>query len=79
MEPIDNVDPDPVVEAYKKDVDRTLIRENLKLTVEERFRKAMALARFADELRRAGQEARAREKDCQTSYPGRSAGAASSS
>jgi hypothetical protein len=48
-------DPDPVVEAYKKDVDRTLIRENLKLTVEERFRRSMALARFADELRRAGQ------------------------
>jgi hypothetical protein len=30
-------DPDPVVEAYKKDVDRTLISENLKLSVEERF------------------------------------------
>ena len=30
---------DPVIEAYKKDVDRTLLRENLKLTVEERFRK----------------------------------------
>jgi hypothetical protein len=54
-------DPDPVVEAYKKDIDRTLIRENLKLTVEERFRKAMALARFADEMRRAGREARARK------------------
>ena len=24
--------PDPVIEAYKKDVDRTLIRENLKLS-----------------------------------------------
>ena len=51
-------DPDRVVQAYKKDIDRTLIRENLKLTVEERFRKAMALAQFADELRRAGREAR---------------------
>ena len=51
---------DPVVEAYKKDIDRSLIRENLKLTVEERFRKAMALARFAEELRRAGREAKAR-------------------
>ena len=30
---------DPVIEAYKKDVDRSIIRENLKLTVEERFRK----------------------------------------
>lgn len=53
--------PDPVIEAYKKDIDRTLIRENLKLTVEERFRKAMALARFADELRRAGREARSKK------------------
>jgi hypothetical protein len=50
------------VEAYKKDIDRTLIRENLKLTAEERFRKAMALARFAEELRRAGREARLRRK-----------------
>ena len=25
---------DPVIEAYKKDIDRTLLRENLKLTVE---------------------------------------------
>jgi hypothetical protein len=40
-------DPDPVVEAYNKDIDRTLIRENLKLTVEQRFRKAMELQRFA--------------------------------
>ena len=31
---------DPVIEAYKKDVDRTLLRENLKLTVEEPVRKA---------------------------------------
>jgi hypothetical protein len=53
---------DPVVEAYKKDLDRTLIRENLKLTVEERFRKAMALARFAEELRRAGREFRTRPR-----------------
>jgi hypothetical protein len=31
---------DPVIDAYKKDVDRTLLRENLKLSVEERLRKA---------------------------------------
>ena len=49
---------DPVVEAYKKDLDRTLIRENLKLSVEERFRKAQELARFADELRLAGRQVR---------------------
>jgi hypothetical protein len=56
-----NEEPDPVVEAYKKDIDRTLIRANLKLTVEERFRKAMAVARFADELRQAGRKLRARQ------------------
>ncbi len=48
---------DPVIEDYKKDIDRTLLRENLKLTVEERFRKLMAMQRFADELRRAGRRA----------------------
>jgi hypothetical protein len=45
---------DPLIEAYKKDVDRTLIRENLRLSVEERFEKLMRLQEFADELRRAG-------------------------
>jgi len=49
---------DPVIEAYKKDIDRTLIRENLKLTVTERFEQAMAHQKFADELRRAREEAR---------------------
>jgi len=55
-------DSDPVVQAYKKDIDRTLIRENLRLTVEERFRNAMALARFAEEVRRAGRAPRGRGK-----------------
>ena len=50
--------PDPVIEAYKKDVDRTLLRENLKLTVTERLEKLMALQRFAAEMQRAGKEAR---------------------
>jgi hypothetical protein len=52
--------PDPVIEAYKKDVDRTLIRENLKLTPEQRLDNLMRLQRFAEELRRAGKEARNR-------------------
>ncbi len=52
------LEPDPVIEAYKKDVDRSLIRENLKLTVEQRFEKLMALQRFRDELQRAGRAAR---------------------
>ncbi len=46
--------PDPVIEAYQRDIDRTLLRENLKLTVEERFLKLMELQRFAAELRQAG-------------------------
>ena len=45
---------DPVIEAYKKDVDRTLIRENLKLTYEQRLMKLHRLRLLAAELRRAG-------------------------
>ena len=52
---------DPVIEAYKRDVDRTLIRENLKLTPTERFERLMELQRFAEELQRAGREARKRK------------------
>ncbi len=48
---------DPVIEAYKKDIDRTLLRENLKLTVEERLRNLMRLQRFAEEMRQAGRRA----------------------
>lgn len=48
------LDPNPVIEAYKKDVDRTLIRENLKLTPEQRVLKLMEMQRFAQELRKAG-------------------------
>ena len=44
---------DAVVEAYKKDVDRTLIRENLRLTPEERLLRLMKLQELAEELRRA--------------------------
>jgi hypothetical protein len=53
-------DPDPVVEAYKRNIDRTLIRENLKRSVTERFENLMALQRFAEEMRRAGIAARKR-------------------
>jgi hypothetical protein len=52
---------DPVIEAYKKDVDRTLLRENLKLTVEERFLKFEQFWKYAQELREAGRKARLRE------------------
>jgi hypothetical protein len=55
------LEPHPVIEAFKKDVDRTLIRENLKLSHEERLLQLMQLQRFATELRAAGRRAR-REK-----------------
>ena len=52
-------DSDPVVEAYKKDIDLTLLRRNLSLTVEERLLQLMELQRFAEELQAAGRRARA--------------------
>jgi hypothetical protein len=55
-----DIPPDPVIEAYKKDVDMTLIRESLKKTLEERIQTLMDLQRTAEELRRAGREARGR-------------------
>lgn len=52
---------DPVIEAYKKDVDQTLLDENLKLTVEERIINLMRLQEFAAELEKAGRELRAQQ------------------
>ncbi len=53
-------DLDPVIEAYKKGVDVTLIRENLRLTVDQRFQQLMKLQQFAEDLRHAGRKARER-------------------
>jgi hypothetical protein len=50
---------DAVVEAYKRDIDRTLLRENLKKSPEDRLRSLMALQRFALAARAAGRAARA--------------------
>lgn len=50
--------PDPVIEAYKRHVDRTLIRRNLERSIEERLEALMELQRFAEELHRAGREVR---------------------
>jgi hypothetical protein len=46
-------DPDPVVEVYKRDIDRTLLIESLKLTADERIRSLIALHEFTGELRDA--------------------------
>jgi len=53
--------PDPVVDAYKPGIDRTLIRENLKKSPEERLRALQQLQAFAEELRRAGRNLQKRE------------------
>ncbi len=45
---------DLVIERYMRDVDRTLLRRNLSLTPEQRLEQLQELARFAEELRRAG-------------------------
>ena len=36
----------PVVEAYKRDIDMTLLRENLRRSVDERVRNLMALLAY---------------------------------
>jgi hypothetical protein len=46
--------PDPVVEAYKAHVDRSLLRENLKLTPGERLEKLVRFMKSLEELQAAG-------------------------
>jgi hypothetical protein len=49
---------DPLSRAYRDQVDATLLRKNLGLTVEERLDQLQELLRFAEELRRAGRALR---------------------
>lgn len=53
---------DPVIEAYKKDVDRTLIRENLKKSHEERVFALEAMLEVVYEVRRAGKVLRGEQE-----------------
>ena len=48
-----SLDPDPTIEAYKKDVDRTILRENLRLTTSQRVDKMMAALRLAEAVRQS--------------------------
>jgi hypothetical protein len=52
--------PDPVIEAYKADVDRSLLRENLKRSPQERLETLVRFLAGSAELRRA-EEKRRRE------------------
>jgi hypothetical protein len=45
---------DDIIDVYKRDVDRTLIRQRLTRSIEERLEDLMELQRFAEELHRAG-------------------------
>jgi len=45
---------DDLIAALKRDVDRTLLRENLRLSPERRARELMALLEAAEEFQRAG-------------------------
>jgi len=47
-----------VVRDYMRDVDRTLLRENLKLTFEQRAQKHLRALQMVEELRRAGKKLR---------------------
>jgi hypothetical protein len=47
---------DPVIEAYKKDIDRTLLIENLKLTPAQRAEKLESFVEMLLELRDATRE-----------------------
>jgi hypothetical protein len=49
---------DRVIEAYKRGIDRSLLRENLRLSPDERLRKLAAFVRFADELRQGGPQSK---------------------
>jgi transcriptional regulator with XRE-family HTH domain len=53
---------DAVIEAYKRDVDRTLLRENLAKSVDERIRSLVELQEFGEEVQRAVRKAKGRGK-----------------
>ncbi len=52
------IEPNPIIEEYKKHIDWGLIQENLKLTPTQRLEKLMELQRFYEELKRAGESFR---------------------
>lgn len=50
------------IEALERDVDRTLLRENLKLTFEQRVQKHLRAAQMVEELQHAGIRLRGEQK-----------------
>jgi hypothetical protein len=54
-------EPDPVIDAYKKDVDQTLLIENLKLTPAERLQRIQDMIDFMEQVRGAARNAKPAE------------------
>jgi hypothetical protein len=52
------IEPDPVIETFKKDVDRSLLRENLKRSPEERLKNMTSAIRGLVALREAYKKSR---------------------
>jgi transcriptional regulator with XRE-family HTH domain len=50
--------PDPVIAAYQRDIDRTLLRQNLRLTVDQRIKSLADLLEFHAEVARGVKAAR---------------------
>lgn len=50
--------PDPVIEAYKKDIDRTLLVENLRVPVDERLRRLQDFVAGIEQMHAAARQRR---------------------
>ncbi|MEA3245466.1 MAG: helix-turn-helix transcriptional regulator [Gemmatimonadota bacterium] len=59
---------DPVVDAYKPGVDKTLLISNLRKSPQERLDDLIRAERTAAEFRRAGREARLRIAEAEAKY-----------
>jgi hypothetical protein len=57
-----SLESNPVIEVYKKDVDRTLLREALTWTWDQRAKNLMALLRAAEAFEQAGSRLRDRPR-----------------
>ena len=53
LEVVERLASDPVIERYKRDVDQTLLIENLRKTPEQRVQSLVAMARLSAEMGRA--------------------------
>jgi hypothetical protein len=53
-----DLEADSIIELYKRDVDVSLLAENLRLSPQQRLEKLAQMQQFAAELRRAGQAAK---------------------